>query len=51
MAEHGNESDQEAILFSIQDNPVMKSLALLKEEAYEENAGQQPVTHVFSGSS
>ena len=47
--EHGNESEQEAILFSIQDNPVMKALSLFKEEAYEENAGHQLVTGVFSG--
>ena len=47
--EFGNESGQEAILFSIQDNPVMKALALFKEEAYEEYSGHQPVTGVFTG--
>ena len=47
--EFGNDSSQEAILFSIQDNPVIKSLALFREEAYEENAGHQSVTGKFSG--
>lgn len=45
--EHVNESDQEAILFSIQDTPIMKSLALYREEPYLENAGNQPVTGHF----
>ena len=47
--EFGNDSSQEAILFSIQDNPVIKSLALFREEAYEENAAHQSVTGKFSG--
>ena len=47
--EFGNDSRQEAILFSIQDNPVIKSLALFREEAYEENDGHQSVTGKFSG--
>jgi gentisate 1,2-dioxygenase len=47
--EFGNDTSQEAILFSIQDNPVIKSLALFREEAYEENAGHQPITGKFSG--
>lgn len=46
--EHGNESGQEAILFSIQDNPVMKSLSLFREEAYTENAGHQLVETHFN---
>ena len=46
--EFGNESGQEAILFSIQDNPVMKALALFREEPYQENAGHQEVTGIFS---
>ena len=46
--EHGNESGQEAILFSIQDNPVMKSLSLFREEPYAEHAGHQPVTSHFA---
>lgn len=45
--EHVNESNQEAILFSIQDTPIMKSLSLYREEPYLENAGIQPVTSHF----
>ena len=47
--EHGNDSEQPAILFSIQDKPVMKALALLKEEPYQENAGHQTVESHFPG--
>ena len=47
--EHGNDSAQPAILFSIQDKPVMKALALLKEEPYQENAGHQTVESHFPG--
>lgn len=47
--EHANDTDQEAILFSIQDIPVMKTLALYREEPYAENAGHQPVASHFSG--
>ena len=47
--EFGNDSSQEAILFSIQDNPVIKSLALFREEAYEGSGGHQSVTGKFSG--
>ena len=45
--EFSNESSQEAILFSIQDHPVMRALALYREEAYEENAGHQTVSSTF----
>jgi gentisate 1,2-dioxygenase len=47
--EHANESGNEVILFSIQDIPVMKDLSLYREEPYEENAGHQPITSIFSG--
>ena len=47
--EFANESSNEAILFSIQDNPVMKALALFREEAYEINAGHQEITSRFAG--
>ena len=47
--EHANDGDDEAILFSIQDIPVMKSLSLYREEPYAENAGHQPVTAHFNG--
>ena len=47
--EHANDTDDEAILFSIQDIPVMKALSLYREEPYAENAGHQPVESVFEG--
>jgi gentisate 1,2-dioxygenase len=47
--EYANVSDRPAILFNIQDKPVMKALALLKEEPYEENSGHQLVESHFSG--
>ena len=45
--EHVNEQKEEAILFSIHDTPVMKSLGLYREEPYGENAGHQKVTGHF----
>jgi gentisate 1,2-dioxygenase len=46
--EHCNSSsDERAILFSIQDTPVMKALNKYREEAYTENDGHQPVTDHF----
>ena len=45
--EHANDGDDEAILFSIQDLPVMKALSLYREEPYAEHAGHQPVTSHF----
>ncbi|MCH8282628.1 MAG: cupin domain-containing protein [Chloroflexi bacterium] len=46
--EHASTSDGEAILFSIQDIPIMKSMALYREEPYTEHAGHQPVTSQFN---
>ena len=45
--EHVNESKQEAILFSIQDTPVMEALGLYREQAYTENNGRQKVAGSF----
>ena len=47
--EHANDAGDEAILFSIQDIPIMKQMALYREEPYAENAGHQPVTGHFKG--
>jgi gentisate 1,2-dioxygenase len=48
--EHANASNsQDAILFSIQDYPVLEKLDLYKEEAVEENGGHQVVTGTFAG--
>jgi len=41
--EHVNEGRSEAILFAIQDTPVMKALGLYREEPYGENDGHQTV--------
>lgn len=45
--EHVSESDEGAILFSIQDTPVMKALGLYREQALEESGGHQQVTGKF----
>ena len=49
--EHASGPDQESILFSIQDIPIMKSMALYREEPYAEHAGHQPVTSSFANGS
>jgi len=46
--EHAS-ADGEAILFSVQDTPVMQALGLYREQAYREHDGHQPVTAVFGG--
>ena len=45
--EHASSAETESVLFSIQDTPIMKSLALYREEPYTEHAGHQPVTSHF----
>ena len=46
--EHANASSSaDAILFSIQDTPVLEKLGLYREEAYAETAGRQKVTSTF----
>jgi gentisate 1,2-dioxygenase len=48
LHEHANASAQEdAVLFSIQDGPVLKALGLFYEEAYDENGGHQKITSQF----
>jgi gentisate 1,2-dioxygenase len=44
--EHAS-ADGEAILFSVQDTPIMQALGLYREQAYREHDGYQPVTRVF----
>jgi gentisate 1,2-dioxygenase len=49
LHEHANISASEsAVLFSIQDTPVLQALGLYYEEALSENGGHQKVTSVFS---
>ena len=47
--EHVNPGNEEVILFSIQDAPVMRALGLYREQPYEKDGGHQEVTGVFSG--
>jgi gentisate 1,2-dioxygenase len=49
LHEHANGSAKEdAILFSIQDAPVLNALGLFYEEDYSENGGRQKVTSTFA---
>ena len=46
--EHANASAFEpAILFSINDSPVLRPLGLYREEPYQDNGGRQAVTSTF----
>jgi gentisate 1,2-dioxygenase len=48
LHEHANRSSRDAaILFSIQDRPVLEALGLYREEPYFDNGGHQPVTSTF----
>jgi gentisate 1,2-dioxygenase len=50
LHEHANVSARAAaVLFSIQDRPVLEALGLYREEAFTENGGHQAVTSVFEG--
>ncbi len=49
LHEHANLGTREsAVLFSIQDRPVLEALGLYREEAYTEHGGHQTVTSTFS---
>jgi gentisate 1,2-dioxygenase len=48
LHEHANSSSRDAaILFSIQDRPVLEALGLYREDALTENGGHQAVTSTF----
>ena len=50
LHEHVNVSARDAaVLFSIQDRPVLEALGLYREEAFTENGGHQAVTSAFEG--
>src|SRR2546425_4329352 len=50
LHEHANiSSSDSAVLFSIQDRPVIEALGLYKEEAFTENGGHQKGTSTFKG--
>ncbi|WP_026962949.1 cupin domain-containing protein [Alicyclobacillus herbarius] len=46
--EHVNTGSEDAVLFSINDGPLMELLELERSEPYLENDGQQPVREVFT---
>jgi len=49
--EHRNNSQKDrAVLFSIQDTPVMMALGKYREEPFTENGGHQTITSTFSRS-
>jgi gentisate 1,2-dioxygenase len=49
LHEHANVSaSDDAVLFSIQDAPVLQALGLFYEEEFKDNGGQQKVTSTFS---
>jgi gentisate 1,2-dioxygenase len=47
LHEHANTSHDAAILFSIQDRPVLEALGLYREEAMTDNGGHQKVASSF----
>jgi gentisate 1,2-dioxygenase len=47
MHEHINTSDEDALLFSIRDTPLLKAMGLYREEALTLNDGHQEVTSTF----
>lgn len=47
LHEHASTGSEDAILFSIQDTPVLEKLGLDKSEMYDENGGHQKVTSTF----
>ena len=47
--EHASFDGREAILFSVQDTPLLRALGLYREQAYPDQDGHQPITHEFEG--
>jgi gentisate 1,2-dioxygenase len=47
LCEHANTGAEEAVLFSMRDQPVMEALGLYREEVLVENRGHQDVVRVF----
>jgi gentisate 1,2-dioxygenase len=39
--------DDDAILFSVQDTPILHALGLFREQAYEANDGHQTISWAF----
>jgi gentisate 1,2-dioxygenase len=49
LHEHANPGGEDAILFSIQDSPVLQAAGVYREEYLAENGGHQEVTSTFGG--
>jgi gentisate 1,2-dioxygenase len=47
LHEHANPGREPAVLFSIQDRPVLEALGLHREEPYADRGGHQAVTSTF----
>jgi gentisate 1,2-dioxygenase len=47
MHEHINTSNEDAVLFSIRDTPLLRAMGLYREEALADNGGHQQVTSTF----
>jgi gentisate 1,2-dioxygenase len=47
LCEHANTGAEEAVLFSMRDQPVMEALGFYREEVLVENRGHQDVVRVF----
>jgi gentisate 1,2-dioxygenase len=45
--EHANDSHADAVLFSVQDTPILRTRGLYREQAYEADDGHQPITREF----
>ena len=48
LHEHANPGRAPAVLFSIQDRPVLEALGLHREEPYADGGGHQAVTSTFT---
>jgi gentisate 1,2-dioxygenase len=45
--EHANDTHEDAILFSVQNTPILLALGLYREQPYEAHDGHQPITREF----
>jgi gentisate 1,2-dioxygenase len=45
--EHANDTHEDAILFSVQDTPILLALGPDREQPYEAHDGHQPITRKF----
>lgn len=46
--DHGNDgAEADAVLFSVQNTPILQTLGLYREQAYEADDSHQPITREF----